>query len=701
MRTASLTLRCEMLRRLLVVFLPIAWLSAAPTTPAWAQTGKPAGKQWAILIGVEQYKFVTPLRFTMEDVKRLATTLENVGGYSKECIFQVTDNSSCRPTKKEIMEQLPQWLKKVGPDDSLLVYFSGHGFLQNDQGFLAPIDINGNDLAATGIPTSWMRQQLAACPAHAKLLILDSCHAGAEKSAESEKQPGVSAGELGNEFEKAEGVVTLASSTAKQKSQIWEGKEQSLFSYWLNQGLKGHADRNQDGDVDIDELYNYVSRNVQRTARDRFSRPQDPRRIIGSDVSNIHVVVHVKPQQLADVLADMSEQLADLIELRKYKKVGVLEFKGGGLGEVLGTDFGILGQWCADDVQRQLLDLAGGRFGLVTRERLKAAMEAQGRFALKDLGSTQKLQQLSKDVGGLPLLAQGSFRNRAGRIVNLQCELIATDGEMTELVGQVAGSAALTEREWAMLGRSVDMRPESTTGPPPSLSDWGRKEDKIAKMDTKAATAGHPLQDPKFAWPVKIMVKGKERRGVFRGNDYIVGLRKGEEYEIWVENRSGRVTFMQLLVDGLNTLRQPDPNIKGVSTTVIAPRVSLKDARAWVLETTVPKGYKVPTVSVPGFCTEEGENGEFRAFTVVAASESVAGRMNYTDQLGLITLAFYGIKGEEKAARGGPDIATTMGVKKIKQILKADPNLIMGTDPKAVVNIRYVDADSPELAGRK
>ena len=504
---------------------------------------------------------------------------------------------------------------------------------------------------------------------------------------------------LSDEFNDLEGVVTLASSTASQKSQIWEGKEQSLFSYWLNQGLKGHADRNQDGDVDIDELFNYVSRNVQRTAKDRFSWPQEPRCIIGADVSGVHVVVHVQPQRLANVLADMSEQMADLIELRKFDRVGVLEFKGGGVGEVLGADFGILGQWCADDVQRDLLDLANGKFGLVDRNRLQVAMKAQGNFGVKDLGSAEKLHKLSKDVGGLPLLAQGTFRNRAGHIVNLQCELIATDGELSELVGQVAGSAALTQREWAMLGRSVDVKPEKMPHrPPPSLTNHPRPdaEEKIANLDAMAAS-GNPLQDPNFRWPVKIMVNGRERRGVFRGNDYVVGLRNGEEYAVWIENRSGQITFMQLLVDGLNSLRQVDPNNKGVATMIIAPRVSLENARPWVLETTVTDGFKVPTVAVPGFCVEEGERGKFRKFTVVEASQSVAGRQNYTDQLGLITLAFYSLKGAGPS-RGNQ--GTAMGVEEIKRILKAEPNLIMGKF-EASVNIRYVDADSPELAGRQ
>ena len=82
-------------------------------------------------------------------------------------------------------------------------------------------------------------------------------------------------------------------------------------------------------------------------------------------------------------------------------------------------------------------------------------------------------------------------------------------------------------------------------------------------------------------------------------------------------------------------------------------------------------------------------------FAVVAASQSVAGRMNYTDQLGLITLVFYGQKGGARGALG-----VGLGPEKLREMAKKDHNSVKG-EQQAVVNIRYMDADSPELAGRK
>ena len=114
-----------------------------------------------------------------------------------------------------------------------------------------------------------------------KLLVIDACHAGSEKGEDdktSKRQ--AAAKDLGEAFRDLEGVVTLASSTADQKSLIWEDKQQSLFSFWLNQGLKGHADADNDGNVDIDELYKYVFRQVTHSAKLHFPRPQTPVRIV-------------------------------------------------------------------------------------------------------------------------------------------------------------------------------------------------------------------------------------------------------------------------------------------------------------------------------------------------------------------------------------------------------------------------------------
>ncbi len=218
-----------------------SWLLAGSIALAQkSEDSKPTQpRQWALLIGVEKYHRASPLRYTVNDVRQLAETLRSRGGVAKEQILEFTDNATnprYQPLRASLQAELPVWLKQIGANDQILVYFSGHGCRDKDgKLYLAPIDCDPENPTATGIPVEWFREQIAACPAAFKLLIIDACHAGSEKGAQEDGT--VTAKDLGDKFEDLEKVVTLASSSANEKSQIWEDKQQSLFSYWLNQGL--------------------------------------------------------------------------------------------------------------------------------------------------------------------------------------------------------------------------------------------------------------------------------------------------------------------------------------------------------------------------------------------------------------------------------------------------------------------------------
>ncbi|HQU42192.1 MAG TPA: caspase family protein [Pirellulales bacterium] len=181
------------------------------------------GNQWAVLIGVEKYYRASPLRFTVNDAQQLAETLANYGGFSPQHILRMTDNATNprrRPLRSSILSELPAWLQKPQSNDQVLVYFSGHGF-RDDSGklYLAPIDCDPDNPEATGIAIEWFHKVIGECRAKFKLLVLDTCHAGSEKG--KGDGTGVSADELARSFENLSGVLTLASSSADQQSQIW------------------------------------------------------------------------------------------------------------------------------------------------------------------------------------------------------------------------------------------------------------------------------------------------------------------------------------------------------------------------------------------------------------------------------------------------------------------------------------------------
>lgn len=630
------------------------------------------GKQWAILIGVENYRLANPLSYTINDVDQIANTLRERGNASTRNIVKFVDTaeeSNRVPSLASLKAELPAWFQKPGPKDRILVYFSGHGFRSADgKLYLAPVDCDPKNPEATGLSVAWLRDQIAGCRAGLKLLVLDACHAGTEKG---DDDNGIVSKDLGESFKDLEGVVTLASSTGSEKSQIWSEKKQSLFSYWLNQGLKGHADDNGDSVVDIDEINKYVYDNVTETAKSRFHRQQTPVRIIRTGLKGHPSVIELAPLQLKHLISDMADQVIWSMDSRQIKKVGVMQFTvDTELGEALGGQFGALGRWCAAELENKLLK--AGTFEVMDSRELVTTLKRQG-FTVDQLGSREALAKLSADLDGLPAIVTGTLRHRQNRMITLQTKLKQI--ENNTLAAAAGGTALLNENEWAMLGYSVAVQPEDRPLPLPGSNSQNKF---IENLDQKAKGA-HPLKDPKFPYRVAIMINGKERVGKFEGNDYIVPIKTGEAFSVYVTMLKQEPVFMRLLVDGLNVLPMKVAE-KGLNTMEVAPIVPLEKARGFVLD---PVYDHRKLYNVDGFYTETGVVGELRQFIMVEDKLSVAAQKNFTENLGIITAAFYAPVGPRSAGMG-----------QAKKVNAKERAGIAAGDLVGVVNIRYVDPGS-------
>ena len=677
------------LAAVLVLETPRAGLAQTP-----AVHRKTDGRQIALLIGVEKYQKVPALNFVSNDVERMAEILKQHGGFDD--VVQLCDSAKDQsnwPLQSNVMSTVTKWLRGSGKNDTVIIYFSGHGFRDaTGKMYLAPLDTDPANLAATAIPVTWLRDQIANCKAALKVLVLDACHAGTLKGG-METNVGPQDLEM---FKKLEGVVTLASSTADQPSQMWAEKTQSLFTCWLAQGLKGNADADGNGEINIDELYGYVYHNVSETAKAKNPiLQQNPVREIGVVIKGQPVVLYLKPQSLDELLSEMAKQLSDAIASNKYDKVGVVEFTNNTkVGELLGANYGSLGSYCATKLQDQLVQEQRGRYKVVDQRTLKFALRQQ-KFQLTDLGSGEAIKELAVKAGGMPAIAVGMLHGRSGAMVTLRCQLIASaNNEVSTVVG---GNAWLNPSQVAMLGESFEVKPADRIPELPKADQPIRPaEHVLIDRIEQRKDEPHPLKDPNFPYRIWLTVNGQERKGQFIGNDYVVPLRKNEVFEIMIENKSGQFTFMRLLVDGLNTMIESDvatAALKGLKTEIIAKPVNLEEAAGWVLD---PKdeeriarakqnGGNPNLYAVRGFVTKIGKEGEIARFTVVDAESSYAARQNFSSQLGLITAAFYaGIPGSRGVAPGKLD------PEKLPPV-PAKPGNMM-----AVINIRYYDPDAPK-----
>ncbi|MDR1140887.1 MAG: caspase family protein, partial [Planctomycetaceae bacterium] len=207
---------------------------------------------------------ITKLPYTQNDAKFI---LEALNRKSASTIKHrsLLEESDLQPTKENIEALIPKWLRECEANDTVLIFFSGHGIARDDKGqvnVLVPSNFNGNDISGSSIPVSWLRNQLGQCEAKTKFLLLDCCHAGGEGTATTESD-----GVMKNASQQEVlDVVTIASCGSDEKSHYWKDQHLSLFSYYLAEALRGDADTNKDQTVTANELYSYIHDHVRKTA---------------------------------------------------------------------------------------------------------------------------------------------------------------------------------------------------------------------------------------------------------------------------------------------------------------------------------------------------------------------------------------------------------------------------------------------------
>ena len=205
--------------------------------------------RWAVVIGIDGYKTMGRLRSCQNDARAVAQALVATGGYDPDAVVVLTDDAPERPTLGTIRRRIAQLARLARPGDAIFLYFSGHGITnpQDGQGYLVPIDGDVDNAVAF----DWVRDTLAASRAGAKVLVLDTCHAGAK---------GVS----GLAPSMRPDLVMLLSSRADEQSHESESMDRSVFSQFLVEGLTGAADADSDRRITPAELFTFVEGSMRR-----------------------------------------------------------------------------------------------------------------------------------------------------------------------------------------------------------------------------------------------------------------------------------------------------------------------------------------------------------------------------------------------------------------------------------------------------
>lgn len=282
--------------------------SVHPAAASESENTLPTSQKFALIIGNNQYEDSTlsELATPEADVNALVELLSDpeIGGFDE--VLPVHNQPVL-----QIRREIGRFFMKKKRDDLLLLYFSGHGVL-DEQGelFLAVKDTERELLRATALSASFITGEMDRSNSQRQVFILDCCHSGAfGRGAKGASGASVGTATVfeGNGY----GRVVLTATDSTQYA--WEGDEfvgepeHSVFTHYLIRGLQtGEADSDSDGRITLNDLYDYVyERVVSETPRQtpgKWSYKQQGEIVIARNPNPV-----IKPTELPQQLKEAIE----------------------------------------------------------------------------------------------------------------------------------------------------------------------------------------------------------------------------------------------------------------------------------------------------------------------------------------------------------------------------------------------------------
>lgn len=207
-------------------------LNARGQIPAAQPAGKP--RLMVLATGIDRYPGPNALRFAVKDMTDVVQAVQKnkSENYSSVDVISLKDGEVTVANLEKKFDELAQ---KVRPEDTVLLYFSGHG-LTDDHQPTAPYyyimaDGDVDNLEKTGFSQARFKSNLAKLPTKNILVLLDTCHSGALTTSVIDK--------VHEDFGKS--FYILAAAASDQKALDSYKGVNGPFAYAVVEGLNGEA----------------------------------------------------------------------------------------------------------------------------------------------------------------------------------------------------------------------------------------------------------------------------------------------------------------------------------------------------------------------------------------------------------------------------------------------------------------------------
>jgi hypothetical protein len=227
---------------------------------------------WFFGVGVSEYaKRDLNLTYPHADAQSLADMFKKQSGklYSEVNIKVLTN---AQATTQNLPLEMNRFIKGAAQQDLIIMFFAGHGILDNDQTLYFVSHDANPDEPYTGLNVSSIQELLSKRPQAQKVLLwLDICHSGA---AGERTRATIGSDEAIKMLAQGSGVKVMTSSTGREFS--LEGPNylngHGAFTAALLEGLGGLADKkvgDSDGYVSVLELETFVARRVPELTKSK------------------------------------------------------------------------------------------------------------------------------------------------------------------------------------------------------------------------------------------------------------------------------------------------------------------------------------------------------------------------------------------------------------------------------------------------
>ena len=137
---------------------------------------KKSGTNYLLAIGIDQYREWQILSNAVKDANEFRDVLTRQYQFDSDNVFTLYDDKA---TEGNIYQALRDMKRRLKPEDSLIIYYSGHGHYDDeiDEGFWIPVDARKND-ESSYISNANIVKRINSLKTQHTLLIVDSCFSG-------------------------------------------------------------------------------------------------------------------------------------------------------------------------------------------------------------------------------------------------------------------------------------------------------------------------------------------------------------------------------------------------------------------------------------------------------------------------------------------------------------------------------------------